>query len=143
MKLFQLLLNILKNKGLVIFYFTKNKIKKRMSFAQRWLFSTNHKDIGLLYFIIGIVSGIVGTLFSLLMRMELSQTGDTILNGDYQFYNVAVTAHGFIMVFFFVMPTLSYGAFKTVKFVWKQHCMLEPCVINLYILYCLNLKKIK
>jgi hypothetical protein len=80
-----------------------------MSFTQRWLFSTNHKDIGILYFIIGIVSGIVGTLFSLLMRMELSQTGDTILAGDYQFYNVMVTAHGFIMVFFFVMPTLIGG----------------------------------
>ena len=76
---------------------------------QRWLFSTNHKDIGILYFIIGIVSGIVGTLFSLLMRLELSQTGDALLNGDYQLYNVMVTAHGFIMVFFFVMPTLIGG----------------------------------
>jgi len=78
-------------------------------FIQRWLFSTNHKDIGILYFIIGIISGIVGTLFSLLMRLELSQTGDALLNGDYQLYNVMVTAHGFIMVFFFVMPTLIGG----------------------------------
>ena len=76
---------------------------------QRWLFSCNHKDIGILYFILGMVSGIVGTLFSILMRLELSQTGDVILGGNYQFYNVAVTAHGFIMVFFFVMPTLIGG----------------------------------
>jgi heme/copper-type cytochrome/quinol oxidase subunit 1 len=69
-----------------------------MTFAQRWLFSTNHKDIGILYFIIGIVSGIIGTLFSFLMRLELSQPGDPILNGDFQFYNVVVTAHAFIMV---------------------------------------------
>ncbi len=69
-----------------------------MTFAQRWLFSTNHKDIGILYFIIGIVSGIVGTLFSFLMRLELSQPGDPNLNGDLQFYNVVVTAHAFIMV---------------------------------------------
>ncbi len=80
-----------------------------MTFAQRWLFSTNHKDIAILYFIIGIASGIVGTLFSLLMRLELSQTGDAFLNANYQFYNVLVTAHGFVMVFFFVMPTLIGG----------------------------------
>lgn len=80
-----------------------------MAFAQRWLFSTNHKDIGVLYFIIGTVSGIIGTLFSILIRLELSQPGDPIMNGDFQFYNVVVTAHAFIMVFFFVMPTLIGG----------------------------------
>lgn len=80
-----------------------------MGFAQRWLFSTNHKDIGVLYFIIGIASGIIGTLFSFLMRLELSQPGDPVFNGDFQYYNVVVTAHAFIMVFFFVMPTLIGG----------------------------------
>jgi len=80
-----------------------------MTFTQRWLFSTNHKDIAILYFIIGIASGIIGTLFSFLMRLELSQPGDPILNGDFQFYNVMVTAHAFIMVFFFVMPILIGG----------------------------------
>ena len=80
-----------------------------MAFAQRWLFSTNHKDIGVLYFIIGTLSGIIGTLFSILIRLELSQPGDPIMNGDFQFYNVVVTAHAFIMVFFFVMPTLIGG----------------------------------
>jgi cytochrome c oxidase subunit 1 len=79
------------------------------NFIQTWFFSCNHKSIGTLYFILGIVSGIIGTLFSFLMRLELSQPGDPILNGDFQFYNVIVTAHAFIMIFFMVMPTLIGG----------------------------------
>lgn len=79
------------------------------NFIQTWFFSCNHKNIGTLYFILGIVSGIIGTLFSFLMRLELSQPGDPVLNGDFQFYNVIVTAHAFIMIFFMVMPTLIGG----------------------------------
>jgi cytochrome c oxidase subunit 1 len=74
------------------------------NFVQTWFFSCNHKNIGTLYFILGIVSGIIGTLFSFLMRLELSQPGDPVLNGDFQFYNVIVTAHAFIMIFLWLCP---------------------------------------
>jgi cytochrome c oxidase subunit 1 len=75
----------------------------------RWFYSTNHKDIGTLYLIFSIIAGVIGTTFSVLMRMELSAPGNQFFNGDYQLYNVVITAHGFIMVFFFVMPALIGG----------------------------------
>jgi cytochrome c oxidase subunit 1 len=77
-------------------------------FVARWLFSTNHKDIGTLYLIFSVVAALVGVALSMMMRLELQQPGLQFF-ADGQTWNSFVSAHGLIMVFFVVMPALIGG----------------------------------
>ncbi|WP_372918461.1 cytochrome c oxidase subunit I [Sandarakinorhabdus sp.] len=89
----------------------------KLGFVQRWLFSTNHKDIGTLYLIFAIIAGTIGGAISGIMRLELAEPGIQWLTFMTQgnvdkaghLWNVFITAHGLIMVFFTVMPAMIGG----------------------------------
>src|SRR6185312_2601611 len=80
----------------------------------RWLYSTNHKDIGTMYLVFAIIAAFIGAIFSVVMRLELLHPGVQYFHTadgtpDGHFWQTIVTAHGLIMVFFVVMPALIGG----------------------------------
>ncbi|MBN8905054.1 MAG: cbb3-type cytochrome c oxidase subunit I, partial [Rhodospirillales bacterium] len=80
----------------------------KLSFAQRWLFSTNHKDIGTLYLIFAVCGGLVGAVLSVIMRAQLMYPDNTVITNG-QAWNTIVTSHGLLMIFFSVMPAMMGG----------------------------------
>ena len=75
---------------------------------RRYVFSTNHKDIGTMYLLFAIVAGLVGGFLSIMMRLELQEPGLQYFTNPHMF-NVFVTGHGLIMIFFMVMPAMIGG----------------------------------
>ena len=76
--------------------------------TERWFLSSNAKDIGTLYLIFALFSGLLGTAFSVLIRLELSGPGVQYI-ADNQLYNSIITAHAILMIFFMVMPAMIGG----------------------------------
>lgn len=99
----------------------------------RWVYSTNHKDIGILYLVLALFSGIIGTTLSMFIRLELGLPGQGLLAGNGQLYNVIITGHGIIMLLFMVMPAL-FGGFGN----WLVPILIgapDNCVPNQNVLY--------
>lgn len=89
-------------------YNIKDTITNITIWKERWFLSTNAKDIGTLYLMLALFSGLIGTAFSVLIRLELSGPGVQYI-ADNQLYNSIITAHAILMIFFMVMPALIGG----------------------------------
>jgi len=86
-----------------------NLSNETKAYFSKWAMSTNHRIIGTLYFVLGIIAGIMGTTYSIIIRIELSSPDFSILNFNNQIYNSIVTTHAILMIFYFIMPIMIGG----------------------------------
>ena len=102
-------------------------LKSQLSMGiERWFYSTNAKDIGTLYLMFALFAGLVGTAYSVLIRLELSGPGVQYI-ADNQLYNSIITSHAIIMIFFMVMPALigGFGKINMNKNTIKRYFSVE------------------
>ena len=85
---------------------------KLINNGARWIFTSLHTFIGLIYIIAGTLGGSLGTAYSLCMRFELGIPGYVIINDKFHDYNVWITYHGILMIFFMVMSSLSLSSIE-------------------------------
>lgn len=71
----------------------------------RWFYSTNHKDIGIIYIVYGVFIGFLGRIFSWMLRFEIITSRNNFIYNNH-YFNVLTTAHALVMIFFFLMPSL-------------------------------------
>jgi heme/copper-type cytochrome/quinol oxidase subunit 1 len=109
----------------------QNHNNKIYYWASRSLFSTNHKDIGTLYLLFGALSAVAGTTLSILIRIELNSPTQQALLNDHSLYNVIVTNHAFVIIFFTLIPALVGGLSNRLVPSLVNSSMAFPKVNNL------------
>lgn len=97
---------------------------------ERWFNSTNAKDIGTLYLIFALFSGLLGTAFSVLIRLELSGPGVQYISNN-QLYNSIITAHAILMIFFMVDKRILFNRnfHLNVTDLSNKHCLVKQQTI--------------
>ena len=112
-------------------YKSSNENPWLKNFLTKWFYSTNAKDIGVSYLIFSLFGGLLGTAFSILIRIELSGPGVQYIN-DNQLYNSIITAHAILMIFFMVKKqnTYIYNQINNLPFLYNIYYIKNKIIIE-------------